>query len=567
MKELSEMSAKELKETLTIIPEKYRLWLNEQEKIVETLKPHLKKEATNNIQKIQAIIKRIEEGIELVTFSDDSIAKKAFQFANRCMMIQRAQTKVALEYRSTGKRIKPVYDGEWRLFQIMFLLMSIPGVSDPHHEDRNIVDLIWFPTGGGKTEAYLGVAAYLMAYRRLNAEDIFNVEEYAGVTVFMRYTLRLLTTQQFQRATALICAAEYIRTEKEHIYGTVPFSIGLWIGKDSSPNLLKDASEKIQALRQGNEVSTSNPMQLTHCPWCGTELTPDDYEITEKYQKIRCNYSYCEFYGEEGLPVYTVDEAIYNQLPTFLIGTVDKIAQLPWKSNMYELFGMKNFYHPKHGFTYEEKETKRSWKKIGRLKPPELIIQDELHLISGPLGSLTGLYEVAVDLLCQQDGIGPKIIASTATIRGAEDQVKALFGREVNQFPLAVQQADDNFVSYAVETQEKPGRLYIGICAPGVSAKIQAIQTYAALTTITRTEKNEYMDPYWTILGYFNTLKELAGMLTTFKDEIPSRLDMLDPNKSFSHDLLVEEMTSRKKAKEILNYWQCWKKQLMRKMY
>ncbi|NMB19025.1 MAG: helicase [Erysipelothrix sp.] len=550
MKELSRMTAKELKEYLSVIPHEYNKWLELQAEIVSELEPHLKEGAEANILKIRKIINRIKEGIDFITQSEDCIGKKAFQFANRCMMIQRAQTKVALEYRSSGKRIKPVHDGKWRLFQIMFILMSIPGVSDKNHSDREIVDLIWFPTGGGKTEAYLGVAAYLMAFRRLSA-DIFNVEEYAGVTVFMRYTLRLLTTQQFQRATALICAAEYIRAEKPHLYGTVPFSIGLWIGSDSSPNQLKEASEKLEELKQGKEVLKGNPMQLTHCPWCGTTLTVDDYEITEKEQKIKCHHPHCEFYGEDGLPVYTVDEEIYKRVPTILIGTVDKVAQLPWKSNMYELFGQKNFYHPERGFRYDEKESIRGWERINRLRPPELIIQDELHLISGPLGSLTGLYEVAVDLLCQQDGKGPKIIASTATIRGAEAQIKALYGREVTQFPLAVQKADDNFVSYSVDPEEQPGRLYLGICAPGVSSKIQSIQTYAALTTITRTMDSEYIDPYWTMLGYFNTVKELSGMLTTFKDEIPSRLDMLDSEKEFSHQLYVEEMTSRKKAKEI----------------
>ncbi|MCD8500520.1 MAG: helicase, partial [Bacillaceae bacterium] len=366
----------------------------------------------------------------------------------------------------------------------------------------------------------------------------------------MRYTLRLLTTQQFQRATALICAAEYIRGEKEHLYGTVPFSIGLWIGSESSPNRLGEAAEKLEELKKGKEVLKGNPMQLTHCPWCGSQLTPNDYEITEKKQRIKCNHPQCEFYGDSGLPVFTVDEEIYKQVPTIIIGTVDKIAQLPWKNNMYELFGGKNFYHEEHGFLYEEKEAKRGWDKIQGLKPPELIIQDELHLISGPLGSLTGLYEVAVDLLCEQDGKGPKIIASTATIRGADEQVRALYGREVTQFPLAVQKSDDNFVSYSVKTEDEPGRLYLGICAPGVSGKIQSIQTYAALTTITRTSQTEYMDPYWTMLGYFNTVKELSGMLTTFKDEIPTRLDVLDNENVFPHDLYVEEMTSRKKAKE-----------------
>jgi hypothetical protein len=548
MGKLSNMTAIELKDYLSIIPKKYKEWLKIQKDHLEDLDPKLKVEAEKSIKKINKMIARIEAGIEFITESDDCIGKQAFQFSNRSMMIQQAQTKVALKYRSSSKRVKAEYDGKWRLFQIMFLLMNISGVSEHNHEDREIVDLIWFPTGGGKTEAYLGVAAYLMAYRRLSS-NILNVEEYAGVTIFMRYTLRLLTIQQFQRATALICAAEYIRQEQPHIYGAVPFSIGLWIGSDSSPNTLGDAAAKLEDIKNGKEVLKGNPIQLSHCPWCGTKLLATDYEFTKDTQKISCNQPQCNFYGENGLPVYTVDDAIYNQVPTIIIGTVDKIAQLPWKNNMSELFGQKNFYHPVTGFVYDGKKSKRGYQKIQRLKPPELIIQDELHLISGPLGSLTGIYEVAVDLLCEFNGSGPKIIASTATIRGAKEQVYALYGREVNQFPLPVLKADDNFVSKS--SDKKPGRLYMGICAPGVSGKIQSIQTYAALSMISRTSVTEHIDPYWTMLGYFNTVKELAGMLTTFKDEIPSRLDMLDPEKAFSHDLQVEEMTSRKKAKEI----------------
>lgn len=546
MKYLSEASTTLLKEKLDVIPSAYKAWLRNEMKIVEELPPYLKVEAEQNVLKVQAIIKRLEKGIALVTESEQSLCYLAFQFANRAMLIQRSQSAVAQTYRATGERIKPTLDGEWRLFQLIFLLMNIAGASDEQHPDREIVDLIWFPTGGGKTEAYLGVAAYVMAYRRLLAPN--QVEKYAGVTVFMRYTLRLLTTQQFQRAAALICAAEMLRKPNAKLFGEEPFSIGLWIGQDSSPNKFEDAMAKLEELRDGKEVKTGNPIQLMNCPWCGSELGPEQYEIGEKSQKICCSNKECAF--KHGIPVYTVDEAIYKKLPTLLIGTVDKIAQLPWKDNMHELFGNKNVYHRELGFEYSE-STPKGYSRINRLKPPELIIQDELHLISGPLGSLTGLYEVAIDLLTRHNGKPAKVIASTATISGADEQIKALYGRAMQQFPLAVQKANDNFVSKEVPTTQKPGRFYVGICAPGVSNKIQAIQTYSAYATITRTQSKFKVDPYYTMLGYFNTVKELASMNTTFKDEINSRLNMLDPNKKFNHDLVVEELTSRKKAQEI----------------
>lgn len=546
MKELSELSASKLYEKLSIIPRAYKSWLEEQLEIVDTIPDYLKPEAMKNVKQVESIIKRLEEGIQLVTKSEQSLEYLAFQFANKAMVLQRAYSKVAQKYRSEKVRVKPVLEGEWRLFQLIFLLMNIAGTSNEQHEDRKIVDLIWFPTGGGKTEAYLGVAAYTMAYRRMVAPS--QVDKYAGVTVFMRYTLRLLTTQQFQRAAALICAAEMLRKHNPKQLGLEPFSIGLWIGADSSPNQFEDAIEKLEQIRNGKEVKLGNPMQLLHCPWCGTELTHEQYEISTKHQKIYCANEDCSF--KHGIPVYTIDEAIYQKLPTLLIGTVDKVAQLPWKKEMHELFGDKNLYSVEYGFKYSNKKS-NGYSSINRLKPPELIIQDELHLISGPLGSLTGLYEVAIDLLTRHNGIPAKVIASTATISGADEQIRALYGRSMMQFPLAVQKANDNFVSKEIPTNQKSGRYYVGVCAPGVSNKIQAIHMYSAYATITRSQSKFKVDPYFTMLGYFNTVKELAGMMTTFKDEIMSRLNMLDPNETFNHDLVIEELTSRKKAQEI----------------
>lgn len=546
MKELSELSAKDLHKKLIVIPKVYKQWLSEQKDILNELPIYLQEEANKNTEKVEKIIQRLEEGIRLVTQDEQSLEYLAFQFANKAMVLQRAYSEVARKYRSEKMRIKPELNGEWRLFQLIFLLMNIAGASDENHLDREIVDLIWFPTGGGKTEAYLGVAAYTMAYRRLLAPD--QVDKYAGVTVFMRYTLRLLTTQQFQRAAALICAAEMLRRHNTNQLGLEPFSIGLWIGADSSPNTFADAIEKLEEIRNGQEVKLGNPMQLMHCPWCGTDLSHEHYEITDKHQKIYCANKECSF--KHGIPVYTVDEAIYQKLPTLLIGTVDKLAQLPWKQNMHELFGNKNLYSKDLGFKYSEVKS-RGYSRINRLKPPELIIQDELHLISGPLGSLTGLYEVSIDLLTRHNGRPAKVIASTATISGAEEQIKALYGREMMQFPLAVQKANDNFVSKEIPTTEKHGRYYVGVCAPGVSNKIQAIHMYSAYAMITRSKVKYKVDPYYTMLGYFNTVKELASMVTTFKDEIMSRLNMLDPNETFNHDLKIEELTSRKKAQEI----------------
>lgn len=180
----------------------------------------------------------------------------------------------------------------------------------------------------------------------------------------------------------MICAAELIRQKEPEKYGVEPFRIGLWIGQSSSPNTYEDAIEKMKQIKEGNEILEGNPMQLTHCPWCGTELTAEDYYVDNHKQVIRCHYHKCPFSEDSGIPALTIDEAIYQYVPTILIGTVDKIAQIAWKKDMYELFGYKNYYSFGNGFIFSE-TNRRGYRKIHCLKPPELIIQDELHLISG----------------------------------------------------------------------------------------------------------------------------------------------------------------------------------------
>lgn len=559
MMDLSSMNPKELRENLFIIPETYRSWLQKQRDQVKDLPGHLQDTANLNIKNVEKMIKRIEDGIKTITDLRNPFEYKAFQFANKVMAMQQAQSAVALHFRNKKERITPSYNGQWRLFQITFFLMNINGLSDLEHEDRNLVDLLWFPTGGGKTEAYLGITAYLIGLRRLRG-FAWDPESYAGVTVLMRYTLRLLTTQQFQRATAMICAAEILRREDEETWGAEPFGIGLWIGQSSTPNKFEQAQEKLNEILQGNEVNEGNPMQLEHCPWCGTELTVHDYHVTSTKQTIICSNEQCDFSKSDGIPALTIDEAIYKYVPTIVIGTVDKIAQIAWNKSLGELFGRKTHYSPIEGFVNDPdyKQSHRidgktiPTKRINRLIPPELIIQDELHLISGPLGSLTGLYEIAVDYLCQQKGKGPKIIASTATIRGADEQVRRLYGRKVSQFPPPVMDARDSFFAKEVPLKQKPGRVYVGVCAPGVSGTIHTVHAYSAiLTSIRKEDPDNTLDPYWTVLGYFNTVKELSGTSTKLKDEIPIRLKLISQTKYDWENLNNEEMTSRKKASEI----------------
>ncbi|MFT9251585.1 hypothetical protein [Acetobacter okinawensis] len=372
-------------------------------------------------------------------------------------------------------------------------------LADP---DRDHVDLLWFPTGGGKTEAYLGLTAFQILYRRLT--DAARRHE-GGVDVLMRYTLRLLTVQQFQRAAALICACEAIRIERKDL-GEAPISLGLYVGGDATPNRVSKALEALDLEHDGQKPK-STPRQLLECPVCGSRLDADCYERApdDAGIDIRCPNEVCAT-GGKPLPVMTVDDFIYNAPPSLLIGTIDKFAQLPRRNDIRALFGLD-----------------------GGLRPG-LIVQDELHLISGPLGSIAGLYETVVDLLCTDDGIRPKVIGSTATIGQARRQVRALFDRPVLQFPPSGFEAADSF--FAVRDKDGPDRLYVGLCSAGRSPKFALQAAAAALLQgighlVNVGADPALADPFWTAVLYFNSLRELGGAHVLLQDDIPRQIAFL----------------------------------------
>ena len=359
--------------------------------------------------------------------------------------------------RPTAPFVTPEYSFQvaWRPFQLAFILMNLVAFVYPRDAERDLVDVIWFPTGGGKTEAYLGLAAWSMLFRRMNDPAD------TGVSVLMRYTLRLLTAQQFQRASSLICALELMRRADPKRLGQEPFSIGLWVGGDVTPNSEADAIRKLSELDNGDG---QNPFVVLACPWCGVEMGRRPYgkgfrvfgyvpEKKPRTVRFRCEDPGCPFGNSHGLPLEVIDERIYRSPPTMVIGTVDKFATLPWNPEARRLFGLD----------------------VG-VSPPDLIIQDELHLISGPLGSMVGHYETVIEELCtrQDKGrrIGPKIVASTATISHADEQVQALYSRDARLFPAQALRAGDSF--FAIERPELPGRTYVGVLGSGLSSHVVA---------------------------------------------------------------------------------------------
>lgn len=458
------------------------------------------------ISRLEKAAQRMEDGV--YALQTDEQVLKAFRWANRAMA---DQMRHATEPYAKGKKAAgaftyvPPVGGypKWRPFQLAFLLLVLTSVAYDDDDDRTTVDLIWFPTGGGKTEAYLAVTAFLLILRRLR-----HPEKGTGTAVIMRYTLRLLTAQQFQRAATLICALELLRRTNEAELGNSPFSIGLWVGEKASPNKNSDAAEMLRQVK--SDPQARHTLQPDQCPWCGTALLPavrsendQDYgfRATATGFKLHCPTQTCPFAKE--LPVNIVDDALYANPPSVLLATVDKFAQLPRTENPRAFFGE------------------------GKRLPPQLIIQDELHLISGPLGTMVGLYETAIDLLCQRDGIRPKIIASTATIRRADEQCAALYAREPALFPPAGLSADDSY--FARTDPTGADRLYIGVTAPGHSGPTAVIRTMAVLlqAPVDLRLTGKELDAYWTMVAYHNSLRELGKTLNFARDDIPARLKVI----------------------------------------
>lgn len=602
MKHLAELKKEELVAALGILTEDYASWIEDQHARVESDAAGYAQQADEALGHCESILIRLREGVSLL--ATDGKALAAFRFANRAMAIQRVHSACALQ-RRRGRAVELVEfdipkNRTWRPFQLAFLLLSVPGLTDPKHTDRTqplqaYADLLWFPTGGGKTEAYLGVAAFTMAMRRLQG-NLGGYDSSRGLAVIMRYTLRLLTLQQFQRATALICAMEHIRREAiatgDKSLGESAFTIGLWVGNKVTPGTTEDSHKFIEAIRTPgrNPTGMASPAQLTGCPWCGTEIDPRrDIEVDKIAGRttIYCGdkLSSCDFsrgrsskLAHPGLPVMVVDEEMYHRPPSMMIATVDKFAMMAWRGSIRNLFGRVSRECSRHGLLWPGSDCNTGHravagrvaatvKAISPVRPPDLIIQDEFHLISGPLGTMVGLYESTVDELCtwQLDGeaIRPKVIASTATVRKAQQQVNNVFMRQVSVFPPHGLDVEDNFFSVQRPIEQKPGRRYLGICSPGSSRPAMLIRVYTAALTAAQALFDRFgkaADPYMTMVGYFNSLRELGGMKRLAEDDVQTRayrvqMSMVQrPGLAQRSVMNIRELTSRVSNQDIPKY-------------
>ncbi len=543
--------------------EEYGSWIEEKRGASSALTTDHGRAAKLNLDECSKALSRMKSGLRFL--KRDPQAMKAFRLANHAILLQqiRDSGRRDIEYdtaKSVIRHSRPFIEpdplapgsnkGRWRSFQIAFFVMALESTADKGCPDREMVELIWFPTGGGKTEAYLGLSAFSMFLRRLRNPDD------TGVDVLMRYTLRLLTAQQFQRAAGLICAMDHLRKARETELGSSSFSIGIWLGGDTTPNKSEDAIAKLAEL-QRNPLRAENPFLVTKCPWCAAQLgvvrlppaVPKSVPRVWGYERragsvyFKCTDQVCPFF--DSLPIFVVDDQIYRNRPSLIIGTVDKFAMLAWLPEARSLFGLSS-----------EGERISS--------PPNLIIQDELHLISGPLGTMVGLYEILIEELCSDyrtRRVKSKIVSSTATIRRYRDQIKALYARtNVSLFPPPGLDAGDSFFAqYAKDNSGNllPGRRYVGVHAPGLgSLQTAQVRTFTALLQAPLYLEPADRDPWWTLVAFFNSLRELGTTLSLFQSDIPDYLKAVKNRNGLEYSNLrrlkhVIELTGRLTSEEI----------------
>lgn len=562
-----------------------KLFANEYQKFID--KQSKTEVEANYLHSFEAIIAKqkstYERLIKNIDFlNSNEIAYKSFLLSNTAMYIQMLISrkdvfgKKGIELNEVNPEINynnldffknnTSFKPQYRPFQLAFFLLNLESIINEDSDDRNnVVDLLWFPTGGGKTEAYLALTAFTIISRRM-----MHKENSDGVSVIMRYTLRLLTAQQFERATKLILSLDFLRKQfNEHnhnFFGNSLISIGMWVGASTTPNSYEDANriyKKVnEELVKFNQKKTGdykkyNTFPITNCSWCGCNLISQNqqgfyiqgYKADNNNFSTKCLNNSCAFSDE--LPIYFVDHKIYNNPPTLLFATVDKFAMLSHKEEGHKLF---NSLDPNKF-------------------PPDLIIQDELHLLSGPLGSITGLYESLVEMLATKGKRKPKIIASTATTRNTENQVAMLYGnRKLNIFPPVGASYNDNFFSY-VSKESK--RKHIGFMPTGKTAlnsqirilgnlllaRIELFKYYKEKANLTQEDAILEINNFWTIVSFYNSLRDVGKIYNKVPSEILDFIKLLHNRYSLSKSLYnfntiglsgrTKELTSRIESNSI----------------
>lgn len=480
----------------------------------------MRAEAESAAGEFRAELERVNKGLDLLR-SDDRLLR-AFRLMNE-----------AIEHSANGR-----YDG-WRPFQVGFLLANLASVAHPEQE-AEIADIVWFATGGGKTETYLGLLILAAFLDRMTGK-------LSGVTAWSRFPLRMLSLQQTQRFANAMAGAEIVR-RRERIPGD-PFSTGFLVGQGGTPNRLRPDP------RHGEPDPDDDSMPghyqvLLECPFCR------DPEIQMAFDRLhwtlehQCTNEACPW-PEAGLPFYVVDEEIYRFLPTVIVGTLDKVATISMQAAMRGLVGapLGRCRGARHGYTYASRSaTPRGClvpgcrQEVDNLDlPPERFgpsfrLQDELHLLKDSLGAVDAHYEALLDHLQSEIcGTKAKILASSATLTGYEKQVKVLYQRAGRVFPQPGPSQVEGFWSRDTRTM---ARRFVAVAPRGVTLEYAVDRTATVLQNAIRELMSDParvcghlgIDPvlapelvslYGVDVVYGNTLRDLDAVLRSLETQVP----------------------------------------------
>jgi hypothetical protein len=485
-------------------------------------------------------------------------------FLRGCQLI-RENADVRLAFRLTNETFRRGAKSEWRLFQIVFLVSQIPGIvaladpNGPGAADREMVDIIYFPTGGGKTEAYLATLVFHCFFDRLRGKA-------AGVTAWTRFPLRLLTLQQTQRVADIIGIAELVRREQRdrrlsgrNVDG---FAVGYFVGEGGSPNEIvdptkyrfADAKEQATWSKANDPQARQDWQRVIRCPSCRTATVRVDFDLVKVRVIHRCARPGCAFPNGE-IPVYVVDNEIYRFLPCAIVGTIDKLAGLGNQRKLAQIFGQADGRCTEHGY-YKGKccqkdcnDAKRLRKGIPQgLSGPTLFVQDELHLLKEGLGTFDAHYETFTQLLRRELGQAEplKVIASSATIEAFARQVEHLYGRDPMQARVFPGLGPRLGQSFYAETLGYPQRLFVGFIPHNKTIfntilelieyyhrEVQSLQLlpsgstnpFGGALTPGTPEWRDLLDYYATSLTYFLSNRELNSIHTDLEGHVNHNLE------------------------------------------
>ena len=513
-------------------------------------------EFDHDFQKFQDEIRRFRRGCELIRTNQD--VRLAFQLTNET-------------FRRLGNHPRPEKRKEsWRLFQIVFLVTQIPSMAtlanlnSPDASEREMVDIIYFPTGGGKTEAYLGTLVFHCFFDRLRGKA-------AGVTAWTRFPLRLLTLQQTQRMADVIGVADLVRREQQdprisggganNQRGEYEFAVGYFVGAEATPNELVNPSyryangkDSVNWSQASDENARQRWKRVISCPHCRTAAVRVDFDPNTMRVIHRCTQPNCAFPNGE-IPVYVIDNEIYRYLPSVMVGTIDKLASLGNQRKLSQVFGQVDGRCTQHGY-YKGKCCQKECSggrllQAGRprgLSGPTLFVQDELHLLKEGLGTFDGHYETFTQTLQQEfDQTTPalKVIASSATIEAFERQVQHIYGRRQDQARVFPGPGPTLRESFYARTLDYPSRLFVGIIPHNKTIfntileliefyhrEVQDLQRlplgqpnpYGGVLSPSTPEWHQLLDLYVTSLTYFLANRELDSIRTDLDGDVNPNL-------------------------------------------